>query len=79
LVEARRAETLLTYQLFDKVRLLAGECGAVIVSGEFLEEVRLVLDIPLGSWLRFESGLASLSAGRSVLKTIDSRLIRRPL
>jgi uncharacterized YigZ family protein len=79
LVEARRAETLLPYQLFDKVRLLAGECGAVIVSGEFLEEVRLVLDIPLGSWPRFESGLASLSAGRSVLRALETTTIRKPL
>jgi uncharacterized YigZ family protein len=79
LVETARLELELPYHLFDRLRLVAAECGAVIVEEDFAEEVRLALDIPVEGRERFESCLGELSAGAVHARFAGSRLARFPL
>lgn len=79
LVEVCRLEFAMAYGLFDRVRIVAADCGASIVSEGFAEEVSLAVEIPMDGREAFESRLRELSAGAITPRPAGTRVARVPL
>ncbi len=76
MVETGRFEFDLPYHHFDRLRMVAAECGASIVEEGFAEVVHLAIELPLGSRGLFESRLGELTAGGVKAALISKRMAR---
>lgn len=79
MVETARIEFDLPYQLFDRLRIIAAECGAEIVEEKFEEAVSLAVEVALDGREAFESRLRELSSGGVAPRLAGKRMARRPL
>ena len=69
----------LPYQLFDRLRLVAAETGALIIEEAFDEVVHLRLEIPSSALELFGSRLAAISSGALKASIESRRMARTPL
>jgi uncharacterized YigZ family protein len=79
LVETGRFEFDLPYPLFDRLKMLAEELGALIVEQRFEEVVGLAVELPLADQEAFESRVIGMSSGAVRPRLVSKRLARLPL
>ena len=79
LVETLRLSFRVSYHLFDRVRLIAAECGATVVSEDFTEDVRLVVDIASVDYESFADRLSEASSGALAPRVESKKMAARPL
>jgi uncharacterized YigZ family protein len=79
LVETLRVSFTVPYHLFDRARLLVSDAGATIVSEEFLENVRVVVDIAAARIELLAGPLSEASSGALAPVVESKRLAARPL
>jgi uncharacterized YigZ family protein len=79
LVETLRVSFTVPYHLFDRVRLLVTAAGAAVVSEEFLENVRVVVDIAASGFAGLSASLSEASSGSVVPAVESKRLAAMPL
>lgn len=79
LVETRRIVVRVPYPLFDVVRLVAAQSGALPVAEDFSETVRMTMDVAAASYEAFAGRLSELSAGTLVPLVESTRMAARPL
>ena len=79
LVETLRLSFPASYHLFERVRLLAAECRATVVSEDFAEDVRLVVDVASEDYAAFADRLSEASSGALVPSVESKRMAARPL
>lgn len=77
LVETRRLTFPVSYRLFEAARMLVEQTGSAIVSQEFTEDVRLVVDVTASGYEAFASRLSELSAGAVVPRTLSTQMTAR--
>ncbi|MBL8968301.1 MAG: YigZ family protein [Spirochaetaceae bacterium] len=79
MVETHRLELDLPYHFFDRLRIVAAECGAEIVAEDFAESVRLAVEVAGGDAERFQARLGEISSGSLRGRFVSKRMARRPL
>lgn len=77
LVETRRLAFSVPYHLFEGTRMLVEQTGSTIVSEDFAEDVRLVVDVAVAGYGAFTSRLSELSAGAVVPRILSTGMTAR--
>ena len=79
LVETLRLSFPVSYHLFERVRQLAAECRAAVVSEDFAEDVSLVVDVASADYGAFVDRLSEASSGALVPRVGSKRMAARPV
>ncbi|PKL07655.1 MAG: YigZ family protein [Spirochaetae bacterium HGW-Spirochaetae-7] len=79
LVESCRVSFSVSYHLFERTRQIAAESSATVVSEDFAEDVRLVVEIASEDYDSFVSRLSEASSGTIVPVVESKRMAARPL
>jgi uncharacterized YigZ family protein len=79
LVETRRLAFSVSYHLFEGTRMLVEQTGSVMVSEDFAEDVRLVVDVAVAGYEAFASRLSEMSAGAVVPRVLSTQMTARPV
>lgn len=79
LVETHRISVTLPYHLFDRARIILADGGAMVVSEDFAEDVKLVVDLACVEYPQFEARLSELSSGAARPRIESTRMAPRPL
>jgi len=77
LVETRRLAFSVSYHLFEGARMLVAQTGSTMVSEDFAEDVRLVVDVAVPGYGAFVSRLAELSAGAALPRVLSTQMTAR--
>jgi len=77
LVETRRLAFSVSYHLFEGTRMLVEQSGSVMVSEDFAEDVRLVVDVAVAGYVAFASRLSEMSAGAVVPRVLSTQMTAR--
>ena len=77
LTETRRLIFSVPYHLFEGTRMLVEQTGSTMVSEDFAEDVRLVVEVAVSGYEAFVSRLSELSAGGIVPRTLSTQLTAR--
>jgi uncharacterized YigZ family protein len=72
-VEVYVSMLALSYNLLERVRLLVTMNNGAVLGEDFSEDVTMTLQIPIESFMRFQSELRELSSGRLKAEVIESK------